>query len=628
MNNKNTVKPPRGPMGGFGQMAGAGVKAKDFKGTVKKLIGYMGKYKWAVLIVWAFAVVSTIFMIVGPKILGNATDELINGIMDQIFGTGTGIDFAKIGGILLTLLFLYLTSTLFSYIQGYIMTGVTMKVTFQMRKDLNQKIFKLPFKYYDKTNQGEVLSRITNDVDTISQSLNQSMTQIVTSVTSLIGTIIMMFTISWKLALVALCVIPISFVFVGFVIKKSQKYFKKQQKYLGNVNGHVEEMYGSQIVVRAFNGQKESEKNFKEYNDKLYKSSWKANFLSGLMFPITSFIGNIGYVAVCVLGGYYAINGSLTIGGIQSFIQYVRSFMQPIQNVANISNVLQQTAAASERVFEFLEEENEEPDKENAISIKHDDNIPDTDKLIHVKSDIEFKNVSFGYNPEDIIINNFSVKIKEGQKVAIVGPTGAGKTTIVKLLMRFYDINSGEILIDGYNIKDFKRSELRSLFGMVLQDTWLFNGTISDNIKYGKPDATKEEMKKAAKAAQVDHFVSTLSNGYNVELNEEATNISGGQKQLLTIARVILANPQILILDEATSNVDTRTEVLIQKAMDNLMKGRTSFIIAHRLSTIRNADVILVMKDGDIIETGKHEELISKNGFYANLYNSQFESAS
>ena len=629
MNNTKKPKRVRGPLGGGpGAAMGPDVKAKDFKGAIKNLINYMGKYKWQVIIVWIFAIVSTILMILGPRILGNATDELFTGLMGQITGNGTGINFTKIGEIILWLLGLYIISALFSYIQGFIMTGVTMKITFQMREQMNKKIFNLPFKYYDGTTQGEVLSRITNDIDTISQSLNQSMTQLITSATALIGSVVMMFTISWQLALVALCIIPVSVFFIGIVLKKSQKHFKNQQKYLGNVNGHVEEMYGSQVIVKAFNGQEESLEKFEKYNEKLYKSSWKANFLSGLMWPITNFVGNLGYVAVCILGGYYVTTKTLTIGGIQSFIQYVRSFTQPIQQVANISNVLQQMAAASERVFEFLDEKDETPDKENALSVNKENSTFDTDTKIHVKSIIEFKNVSFGYNPYDIIIKDFSAKIKEGQKVAIVGPTGAGKTTIVKLLMRFYDINSGQILIDGHDIRDFKRDELRSLFGMVLQDTWLFNGTVAGNIKYGKLEASKEEVKTAAKAAQVDHFVKTLSDGYNMVLNEEATNISGGQKQLLTIARAILADPQILILDEATSSVDTRTEVLIQKAMDNLMKGRTSFVIAHRLSTIRNADLILVMKDGDIIETGNHEELLTKNGFYANLYNSQFESAS
>ncbi len=604
----------RGPGGPHGMMM-PGEKAKDFKGTMKKLIAYLGQQKWKVIIVWLFAVVSAVFMIVGPKILGQATDEMVTGIIKMITGTG-GIDFGKVGSIILWLLGLYAISAGFSYLQGYIMTGVTMKLTYQLRRDIDAKIHRMPFSYYDKTTHGEVLSRITNDVDTISLSLNQSITQIITSITSVIGILIMMFTISWQLTLVALCILPISMLLVSAIIKKSQKHFKMQQEYLGHVNGHVEEMFGSHVVMKAFSGEEESAKTFEEYNNTLYKSAWKANFLSGLMMPITMFVGNIGYVAVCILGGYFAVNGSLTVGGIQSFIQYVRSFNQPIAQLANISNVLQLTAAAAERVFGFLDEEEEIPEAAKPASIAHLD------------GSVQFKDVSFGYDPEKLVIRNFNAQVAPGQKVAIVGPTGAGKTTLIKLLMRFYDINSGAIMLDGHDIRDFKRDDLRSMFGMVLQDTWLFNGSVADNIRYGKLDASLKDVKKAAVAAQVDHFVRTLPNGYDMVLNEEASNVSQGQKQLLTIARAILADPKILILDEATSSVDTRTEILIQKAMDNLMKGRTSFVIAHRLSTIRNADLILCINEGDIVEQGTHEELLRKNGFYARLYNSQFESAS
>jgi len=627
--NKNApaARPFAGP-GGAGRMMMPGQKAKDFKGTMKKLISYLGKYRLAVIIVWLFAIISTVFTILGPKILGFATDELFGGITGIISGTGGGIDFAKIGRILLLLAALYIASALFMYIQSYIMTNVTMKLTYQLRKELNDKIHRLPFGYYDKITHGEVLSRITNDVDTIGQSLNQSITQIITSVVSILGIVIMMLTISWQLTLTAMCVIPVSLMFVAFIVKKSQKHFKNQQEYLGHVNGHVEEMFGSHIIVKAFNGQEESAKEFEKYNNMLYQSAWKAHFLSGLMMPVTGFIGNLGYVAVCILGGYFAVKGSLTVGGIQSFIQYVRSFNQPISQVANISNVLQQTAAAAERVFAFLNESDEIPEKENALTVNSSQSKPDTDTSVHIDGNVSFENVTFGYNPENTVIHNFTANIKQGQKVAIVGPTGAGKTTIVKLLMRFYDVNSGRIAIDGHDIRHFKRDELRSLFGMVLQDTWLFSGSIADNIRYGKLNATDDEVVNAAVAAQVDHFVRTLPDGYSMILNEEASNVSQGQKQLLTIARAILADPKILILDEATSSVDTRTELLIQKAMDNLMKGRTSFVIAHRLSTIRNADLILVMRDGDIVEHGTHDELLAKNGHYANLYNSQFDIAS
>ncbi len=624
-NRQQAPKRRGGPMHGPGMMM-PGEKAKDFKGTMSKLIAYLGKYKLTVIFVLVIAVISTVFMIVGPKILGKATDELFNGLMAKIAGTGN-IDFERIGIIMLQLLGLYAISALFSYLQGYIMSGVTMKVTYNLRQDINAKMHKLPFGYYDKVTHGEILSRITNDVDTISHTLSQSITQIITSVTSLIGVTIMMLTISWKLTLVTILIVPVSGVCIMFIVKKSQPHFFNQQKFLGEVNGHVEEMFGSHNVVRAFNKEEDSVNTFQKYNESLYKSAWKANFLSGLMMPITMFIGNIGYVVICILGGYFAATGSLTVGSIQSFIQYVRSFTQPIAQIANISNVLQQTAAAAERVFDFINEEEEIPEAKDALTVNRSDS-KDTKVNVHIDGKVSFNHVSFGYTEDKIIINDFTCDVKQGQKIAIVGPTGAGKTTIVKLLMRFYDLNSGSILIDNHDIKDFKRDELRSLFGMVLQDTWLFNGSIADNIRYGKLDATLDEVKSAAKAAQVHQFVRTLPDNYNMILNEEASNISQGQKQLLTIARAILADPQILILDEATSSVDTRTEVLIQKAMDNLMKGRTSFVIAHRLSTIRNADLILCMKDGDIVEQGSHDELIAKGGFYANLYNSQFESAS
>ena len=622
------VRKPHGPSPS-GPIAMPGEKAKDFKGTLRKLIAYIGRYKWTVLVVWVIAVLSTVFMIAGPKILGEATDELFRGILGTVTATGEGINFAHIGTILLQLVALYVVSALFSYLQGFIMTGVTMKVTYQLRRDIDEKIHRLPLGYYDKTTHGDVLSRITNDVDAISQSLNQSITQIITSITGVIGILIMMLTISWQLTLIELLIIPLSILFITLIVKKSQKYFVGQQKYLGKVNGHVEEMYGGHVLVKAFNGEKQSAEQFETYNEKLYRSNWKSNFLSGLMMPITNFIGNLGYVAVCIAGGYFAANGMMTVGGIQAFIQYIRSFNQPIAQLSQISNVLQQTMAASERVFEFLDETEEVPEKENALSVfRGEEGLAGEGQVCVKNCTVEFDNVTFGYTPEKTIIHNFSAKIQPGQKVAIVGPTGAGKTTIVKLLMRFYDVNAGAIAIDGHDIRDFKRGELRSLFGMVLQDTWLFNGTILDNIRYGKLDADKDEVKRAAKAAQVDHFVNTLPGGYKMVLNEEAGNVSSGQKQLLTIARAILADPDILILDEATSNVDTSTEILIQKALDNLMKGRTSFIIAHRLSTIRNADLILVMKDGDIIEQGSHEELLAKGGFYKNLYNSQFDRAS
>ncbi len=626
----NTPARPAQQRHGFGPGPGPrgmmpGDKAKDFKGTIGKLVSYLGKYKWTILVVWALAIASTVFAILGPKVLGAATDELFTGLMANIAGTGN-IDFDKIGAIMMKLMALYVVSALLSYLQGFAMSKVTANVTKKLRSDINDKIHKLPLKFFDTTTHGEVLSRITNDVDTINQSLNQSITQIITSLTSLIGITVMMLTISWQLTLFALVMLPVTLFAVIFVVKRSQKHFVNQQNFLGKVNGHVEEMFGSHTVVKAFNGETDSEKTFGEYNDALYHSAWKANFLSGLMMPITNFVGNLSYVAVCMLGGYYAAQGTLTVGGIQSFIQYMRSFTQPITQIANISNVLQQTAAAAERVFDFLGEEEEVKEAENALSVSHADG-PETDAHVRLSGGVRFENVSFGYDSEKTVIHNFSADIRPGQKVAIVGPTGAGKTTMVKLLMRFYDVSGGKITLDGHDIRDFKRDELRSMFGMVLQDTWLFNGTIADNIRYGKLDATDPEVRRAAKAAQADHFVRALPGGYNMILNEEADNISQGQKQLLTIARAILADPEILILDEATSSVDTRTEVLIQKAMDTLMKNRTSFVIAHRLSTIRNADLILVMRDGGIVEQGTHEELLKKKGFYAELYNSQFENA-
>ncbi|MBR3255339.1 MAG: ABC transporter ATP-binding protein [Clostridia bacterium] len=599
-----------GPMGGRGKPV---VKAKNFKGTAKKLFkDYLSQYKIKLLIVLLFAIGSTIFTIIGPKILGNATTEIFNGIIGKISG-GTGIDFGKIGQILLTLLSLYLISTLFSFIQGFTMTSVVQKLTYNLRNELAQKVNKLPMKYFDKKTNGEVLSIITNDIDTLSMNLDQSVTQIITSLCTIIGILIMMFSISWEMTLISLIILPISGLVVGIIAKRSQKYFKMQQDYLGNVNGQVEEIYSGLSIVKAFNSEEKAYKEFEKANDKLYKAGWKAQFLSGLMHPIMNFISNIGYVGVAVAGGYLAIQGRITVGNIQSFIQYNRQFTQPIGQVAQISSMIQAMMAAAERIFEFLEEE-EEPKTLNGIT--------DTSKL---KGNIEFKNVKFGYSDDKIVINNFNAKINEGQKIAIVGPTGAGKTTMVKLLMRFYDVLDGEILIDGKNIKDFERGALRKMFGMVLQDTWLFGGTVQDNIKYGKEDATDDEVIKAAKAAHVHHFIKTLPNGYKSVLNEESSNVSAGQKQLLTIARVILADPRILILDEATSSIDTRTELQIQDAMDTLMKGRTSFIIAHRLSTIKNADLILVMNHGDIVEQGSHEELLAKNGFYADLYNSQFE---
>lgn len=600
-----------GPMG-HGGPGMAGEKAKDFKGTMKKLMGYLSEFKAAIFFVMVFAVGSTVFNIVGPKILGKATTELFNGLVSKVSG-GAGIDFDKIGRILVLLLGLYVCSALFSFIQGYIMTGVSQKMTYRMRREISEKIQRLPMNYFDKISHGEILSRITNDVDTLSQSLNQSATQMITSVATIIGVLVMMLSISPLMTLIALLILPISVGFISMIVKHSQKYFKNQQEYLGHVNGQVEEVYGGHNIVKAFNKEADVIEEFDRDNDILCESAWKSQFLSGMMMPIMQFVGNLGYVAVVILGGYLAMKKTIEVGDIQSFIQYVRNFTQPIQQVAQVANMLQSTAAASERVFEFLEEEEE------------DQTAPDAVMVDGLEGRVGFEHVRFGYNPEHTIIHDFSAQVEPGQKIAIVGPTGAGKTTMVKLLMRFYDVNSGVIKVDGHDIRDFNRSELREMFGMVLQDTWLFQGSIEDNIRYGKLDATHEEVVEAAKAAYVHRFVQTLPGGYAMELNEEASNVSQGQKQLLTIARAILADPKILILDEATSSVDTRTEVRIQKAMDNLMRGRTSFIIAHRLSTIRDADLILVMKDGDIIEQGDHEELLARGGFYAELYNSQFE---
>ena len=601
---------PRGRMGGRHGMSTE--KAKDFKGTMKKLMGYLTQYKMGLLLVVIFAIGSTIFNIAGPKILGKATTELFHGLISKVSG-GSGIDFDKIAKILIGLMCLYVCSALFSFIQGYIMTGVSQKLTYRMRKEISEKIDRLPMGYFDKMTHGEILSRITNDVDTLSQSLNQSATQVITSVATIIGVLVMMLSISPLMTVIAILILPLSMGLIGMIVKRSQRYFKEQQEYLGYVNGQVEEVYGGHNIVKAFNKEDDVIDEFDRDNDRLYRSAWKSQFLSGMMMPIMQFVGNLGYVAVVILGGYLAIKKTIEVGDIQSFIQYVRNFTQPIQQVAQVANMLQSTAAASERVFEFLEEPEEEAAPENPVVLKNPEGA------------VEFEHVHFGYNPEHTIIHDFSVKVEPGQKIAIVGPTGAGKTTMVKLLMRFYDVSGGSIKVDGHDIREFDRGELRRMFGMVLQDTWLFKGSIEDNIRYGKLDATHEDVVKAADAAYAHRFIQTLPGGYGMELNEEASNVSQGQKQLLTIARAILADPKILILDEATSSVDTRTEVRIQKAMDNLMKGRTSFVIAHRLSTIKDADVILVMKDGDIIEQGNHEELLAMNGFYANLYNSQFE---
>ena len=599
----------RGP-GGPRMMAGE--KAKDFKGSMAKLIRYMSKYKIRFMIMFVFAIAGTVFNIVGPKILGKATTELFNGLVAKIGGTG-GIDFTKITQILLFALGLYVCSAIFSFIQGFIMTGISNDTTYSLRKDISKKINRLPLKYYESRTTGEILSRVTNDVDTLQNGLNQSVTQLITSVTTLIGVFIMMLSINVWMTLAALVILPVSMGIIGGVMGKSQGFFRSQQKYLGEVNGQIEEVYGGHNVVKVFNKEKDVVEEFEKVNKELYNSAWKSQFFSGIMMPIMQFIGNLGYVVVAILGGFMVIKNAIEVGDIQSFFQYIRNFTQPIQQIAQVTNMLQSAAAASERVFEFLEEDEEDQKAEHPVS---------TDGL---KGNVEFRHVQFGYDPEQVIIHDFSAKVKDGQKIAIVGPTGAGKTTMVKLLMRYYDVNKGSILIDGHDVRDFNRGELREMFGMVLQDTWLFSGTIMENIRYGRLDATDEEVIAAAKAAHVHKFIMQQPGGYQMVLNEETSNISQGQKQLLTIARAILADNRILILDEATSSVDTRTEIQIQKAMDALMEGRTSFVIAHRLSTIRDADLILVMKDGDIIEQGNHEELMKKGGFYADLYNSQFE---
>lgn len=603
----------RGPMGGRN---GAVEKAKDFKGTIKRLFAHLRPYYIKFIFIFIFAAGSTVFSIFGPKVLAKATDKLSEGIMAKISNTG-GIDFSAIAKILIFLAGIYLISALLSYIQGFLTSGISQRVAYDFRKEISQKMDRLPLSYFDTHSSGDTLSRVTNDVDLIAQSLNQSLTQIVTSSVTIIGILVMMLTISIPMTLLALCVLPVSMFLMSKIMKRTQKYFVAQQKSLGNVNGHIEEMYGAHQVVKAFNGEEESVEKFEQYNDELYDSAWKSQFFSGLLQPLTTFVGNIGYVGVCLLGGILASAKTITIGDIQAFIQYVRQFNQPIAQLAQIMNQLQSTAAAAERVFEFLDEA--EMEEEHALVT--------TDQVKEMNGSVTFEHVRFGYNPEKIIINDFSMHVHAGQSIAIVGPTGAGKTTIVKLLMRFYELNGGDIFIDSKNIKDFKRSDLRSLFGMVLQDTWLFGGTIRDNLKYGKLDASDEDMKKACELAYADHFINTLEDGYDTVINEESSNISQGQKQLLTIARAFLADPKILILDEATSSVDTRTEVLIQKGMDKLMEGRTCFIIAHRLSTIKDANTIIVMKDGDIVELGNHESLLEANGFYADLYRSQFESS-
>ena len=610
--NKTAHGPAGGGHGPRGMMPGE--KAKDFKGTMYRMFKYLGRFLPAIVVGLLFAAASTVLMINGPKILANATDELFNGLIAQLTGTG-GIDFGRLARILLFLGGVYLCSAVLSGIQAWIMSGISTRLSYTMRRDLSQKINRLPLSYFDRVQSGDVLSRITNDVDTVTQTLNQSLSQIVTSVCTMVGVLYMMFTLSPLLTLVALCILPVSALIVSQVVRRSQPYFRKQQNALGSVNGHVEEMYGAHLIVKAFNGEDNSIETFEKINSELYHSAWRSQFLSGTMMPLMNFVGNLGYVAICILGGFLTLNGTITVGVIQAFIQYVRQFTQPITQVANISNVLQQTAAAAERVFEFLDEEEETPDPAQPV--------PTED----IQGAVSFAHVKFGYTPDKTIIHDFSAIVKPGQKVAIVGPTGAGKTTMVKLLMRFYDVDEGAVLVDDYDVKQFTRNDLRGMFGMVLQDTWLYNGSILENIRYGNLSATDEEVIAAARAAQVHHFVKTLPDGYNMVLNEEASNISQGQKQLLTIARTILSDPKILILDEATSSVDTRTEIMIQKAMDHLMEGRTSFIIAHRLSTIRDADIILVMKDGDIVEMGSHEQLLEKHGFYYDLYNSQFENA-
>ena len=612
--NKSFQRSGGGMRRGMGRGMMPGEKPKDFKGSMGKLIRYMGNYWAAIIVVMIFAAVSTAFSVLGPKVMGKATTALADGLMSKITGTG-GIDFSYIGKILLITLSLYVASAVFSFVQGWIMTAITQKTCYRMRKEISQKINRMPMKYFESRTYGEVLSRITNDVDTLGQSLNQSITQIITSTATMIGVLVMMLSISPLMTLIALVILPISVALISFVIKHSQKYFRQQQEYLGHINGQVEEVYGGHLVIQAYNKQEEIIREFKDTNKVLYDSAWKSQFLSGMMMPIMTFVGNLGYAGVAISGGILAIRNVITIGDIQAFIQYVKSFTQPIQQIAQVANQLQSMTAASERVFAFLEEEEEDFQAKEDIDVSK------------ICGEVEFDHVHFGYNPDQIIIKDFSAKVKPGQKIAIVGPTGAGKTTMVKLLMRFYDVNEGRILVDGHDIRNYDRHELREAFGMVLQDTWLFKGTIMENIRYGRLDATDEEVIEAAKAAHAHHFIQTLPGGYQMELNEDASNVSQGQKQLLTIARAILADNKIMILDEATSSVDTRTEVRIQKAMDNLMEGRTSFIIAHRLSTIRNADLILVMKDGDIVEQGTHEELLARNGFYADLYNSQFEEA-
>ena len=600
----------RGPMGpGHGFV---GEKPKDFKGSSKKLIKYLGKYWIAIVIVMIFAAASTVFSVAGPKVMGKATTALAEGLMDKISGTG-GIDFDYIAKVLLFTLGLYIISAVFMFIQGLIMTNITQKTCYRMRKEIVEKINRMPMKYFESRTYGEVLSRITNDVDTFGQSLNQSITQVITSVATLIGTLVMMLSISPLMTIISIVILPVSAFLISFVVKHSQKFFRQQQEYLGHINGQVEEVYGGHLIIKAYNKEEETVSAFRQANDVLYRSAWKSQFLSGLMMPIMQFVGNLGYAGVAISGGILAIKKVITIGDIQAFIQYVKNFTQPIQQIAQVATQLQSMTAASERVFEFLEEEEEDITVEDPVSVSD------------IEGRVEFSHVKFGYDPDNMIIKDFSAKVEPGQQVAIVGPTGAGKTTMVKLLMRFYDVNSGSILVDGHDVREYNRPQLREAFGMVLQDTWLFKGTIMENIRYGRLDATDEEVIEAAKAAHAHHFIQTLPGGYNMELNEDASNVSQGQKQLLTIARAILADNRILILDEATSSVDTRTEIRIQKALDNLMRGRTSFVIAHRLSTIKNADIILVMKDGDIIEQGNHEELIKKNGFYAELYNSQFE---
>jgi ATP-binding cassette subfamily B multidrug efflux pump len=611
----DTRREPAGLMGRGGHgpvMMGPVEKPRDFAGTMRKLIAYLGSHRLTILFVLLLAAGSTVFSIFGPKILGRATTKLFEGLIAQLTGTGT-VDFAGIGRILLTVLGLYALSAALSYAQGWLMTNVAVRITYQMRRDVFEKIHRMPFRYFDGTQHGEILSRLTNDVDTVNQTLNQSLTQIVTSTVTVVGMLAMMLSISWQMTLVALLVIPLSSGLVAFIIRHSQRFFAQQQADLGRVNGHVEETFGAHIVVKAFNGEEKSLRQFDQYNESLYGVAWKAQFISGILMPMMRFVSNLGYVGVVITGGYLAVRGRIALGDIQAFTQYIRGFTEPITQLANISNVLQQTVAAAERVFEFLEAEEETPDPEQPV------------RLEQVDGRVEFQNVHFRYVPDTPVIRGFSARIRPGQKVAIVGPTGAGKTTLVKLLMRFYDVDDGAILIDGYDVRQFARSDLRRLFGMVLQDTWLFNGTILENIRYGREDATDEEVVAAARAARIDRYIRTLPEGYNTVINEEMTNVSQGQKQLLTIARAFLANPPMLILDEATSSVDTHTELLIQEAMDELMRGRTSFVIAHRLSTIRNADLILVVRDGNIVEQGTHEELMRRGGFYAELYNSQFE---